>query len=76
MQMNCSHADRGNSWPGCGGSNNQGPRSATADVHGIDDLIIGVPGGSVTGSNGVAYVYVLYGKSSGWTSAYALSNLY
>ncbi len=43
---------------------------------GIKDLVIGVPGGNVTGSNREGYIYVLYGKSSGWTSTYSLGNIY
>jgi len=49
-----------------------------ADMNGdsINDIIIGVPGGNVTGSNEEGYVYVLFGKTSGWTTPYSLSNIY
>jgi|GEM_PF-1560577 len=46
------------------------------DGDGTTDLVISVRYGSVTGSNQEGYVYVLYGKSSGWTTPYALSTIY
>jgi len=43
---------------------------------GINDVVIGVRQGSVTGSNQEGYVYVYFGKSSGWNSPYELSTIY
>jgi hypothetical protein len=51
---------------------------AAGDINGdgIPDLIIGVPHGNVTGSNGEGYVYILYGKTSGWPATYSLGTIY
>src|SRR5262249_39777715 len=51
--------------------------AAVGDLNndGTGDVIMGVNGGNVTGSNQEGYVYAYYGKSSGWPATYALSSM-
>ena len=74
----CPYANTDTGWGGTSSNNTCGWAVDEADMNGdgINDIIIGVPGGSVTGSNQEGYVYVLYGKSSGWSSTYSLSTIY
>ena len=67
FRIDCSYANNLT----CGEANGVG------DINGdgTQDVIIGVGQGSVTGSNDQGYFYVLYGKSSGWTSPYPLSTI-
>jgi hypothetical protein len=77
VRIDCPYAD-----------NNDGINSSTkvscgfsldeVDLNGdgIPDIVIGVPGGSPASCAGCGYVYVLYGKTSGWTSTYDLSTIY
>ena len=68
VRIDCPYADNNT----CGESFDE----VDMNGDGIPDLVIGVGNGSVTGSNNEGYVYVIYGKSSGWSSTYSLSNIY
>jgi hypothetical protein len=43
---------------------------------GTKDIVIGGMLGDVTNGNGEGWAYVVYGKSSGWTTPYSLSTIY
>ena len=73
FQILCPYANPvGNPPNGCGSST----RSGDINGDGIQDVIIGVQTGNVTGSNQEGYVYVLFGKASGWPATYNLSTIY
>jgi prepilin-type N-terminal cleavage/methylation domain-containing protein len=78
LRIDCPYSNPDYTGGNAPGSQTCGWNLEVADLNGdgINDIIIAVPGGSVTGSNGEGYVYVLYGKSTGWTATYNLGTIY
>jgi hypothetical protein len=68
FRVDCPYSDSGLCGEAVAGVDMNGDGNA--------DLVVTVPYGNVTGSNAEGYVYVLFGKPSGWTATYSLGTIY